>query len=151
MSEITVIETTEPWQRAGVYYVRTEGMVKGFNIPLDVEFEDDGENREYSLLLIDGFPTATCRVKILDAQTGKIERVCVLESQRGKGVGKRLILETERRLKSRNVNKIIIFSRDAAVGFYEKLGYKADWTNTKDGFFKEVHTEKILEDGSYAI
>ncbi|MDR1629517.1 MAG: GNAT family N-acetyltransferase [Oscillospiraceae bacterium] len=144
MPEINVIEVKEPWHRAGVYYVRTEGMVKGFDIPMNVEFADDDDTKEYSLLLIDGFPTATCRVRLLDAQTGKIERVCVLESERGKDIGKRLITETERRLKERGVKKIVIYSRDAVVGFYEKLGYAADWSNTKDGFFKEVYTEKVL-------
>jgi putative glutathione S-transferase len=142
----TVIKVTEEWQRAGVHHVRTEGMVKGFDIPLEIEFADDTPRSDYFLILDDGRPVATCRFKILDPETAKIERVCVVESHRGKDVGKRLIDAAEEWLKERGVKKIVVYSRDAVVGFYEKLGYTADWDHVQQGFFKEVYTEKILAD-----
>ena len=142
MTEIIRIEHGKTWQLAGVYYVRTEGMVKGFNIPLDVEFEDDAPSFKYILLLENSLPVATCRLRILDADTAKIERVCVLEQWRGKDIGKQTIVAAEQWLKETGVRKIIIKSRDAVVGFYEKLGYTADWNNVHQGFFPEVHTEK---------
>jgi GNAT superfamily N-acetyltransferase len=119
-------------------------MVKGFDIPLSLEFENDSPAATYMLLLENGFPAATCRPRFLDKTTAKIERVCVIPDSRGKNLGRRLITDTETWLKSQGIKKIIIASRDAVVGFYEKLGYKADWTQTHDGFFREVHTEKEL-------
>jgi predicted GNAT family N-acyltransferase len=146
MSEVKLetVKVTETWQLAGVYYVRTEGMVKGFNIPLSLEFENDSPDSNYMLLLENGFPAATCRPRILDKTTAKIERVCVLSNSRGKNLGRKLITDTEAWLKQQGIRTVIIASRDAVVGFYEKLGYTADWKQVHEGFFKEVHTEKEL-------
>jgi GNAT superfamily N-acetyltransferase len=142
--KLETVKVTETWQLAGVYYVRTEGMVKGFNIPLSLEFEHDSPDATYMLLLADGFPVAACRPKLLDHSTAKIERVCVIPSVRGKQLGRRLITDTEAWLREQGVKTVIISSRDAVVGFYEKLGYTADWNRVRDEYFRVVHTEKAL-------
>jgi GNAT superfamily N-acetyltransferase len=144
MTEINRIDSGKAWQLAGVYYVRTEGMVKGFGVPIDLEFEDDHFASKYILLSVDGLPVATCRPRILDADTAKIERVCVIESFRGKDFGKQVIQAAEQWLKESGVRRIIIHSRDEVAGFYEKLGYTVDWSRIHQGFFPEVHTEKQI-------
>ena len=56
-----------------------------------------------------------------------------------------LIEGAEEWIREENYKKIIISSRDEAVGFYEKLGYKADYDRVDgSGFFKCIYTEKIL-------
>ena len=47
------IEVKDEWARAGVYYVRTEAMVLGFNLNLEGEFSGDGRDSEY-ILVTDG-------------------------------------------------------------------------------------------------
>ncbi|MDR0722787.1 MAG: GNAT family N-acetyltransferase [Treponema sp.] len=141
---LKTIRVSETWQLAGVYYVRTEGMVKGFHIPLDWEFADDSPSSQYLLLLDRGLPVATCRLRLLTDTTAKIERVCVLESHRDRNIGKRLITDAEAWFRELGIKIVIIASRDAVVGFYEKLGYRADWNQIHQGFFKEVHMEKGL-------
>jgi GNAT superfamily N-acetyltransferase len=80
----------------------------------------------------------------LDEDTAKIERVCVLKQWRGKDFGKQAITAAEQWFKESGIRKIIIKSRDEVVGFYEKLGYAADWKQVHQGFFPEVHTEKQI-------
>jgi GNAT superfamily N-acetyltransferase len=140
------IVATQTWQRAGVYYVRTQAMVKGFQIPLDKEFDEgDTIDTPYILVLDDIYPVATCRLHLLEDKTAKIERVCVLEEYRGKGVGRILIKAAEQHLDELGVKKIIITSRDVAVGFYEALGYTPDYNQTvKSDVFTIVYTEKKL-------
>ncbi|MDR2797228.1 MAG: GNAT family N-acetyltransferase [Treponema sp.] len=141
---LKILRVSETWQLAGVYYVRTEGMVKGFQVPLDWEFADDSPSSQYLLILDRGLPVATCRLRILTDTTAKIERVCVLESHRDRNIGKRLITDAEAWFRERGIKTAIITSRDAVVGFYEKLGYRADWNQIHEGFFKEVYMEKNL-------
>ncbi len=142
---IQTIRAVHTWQHAGVYYVRTEAMVKGFRIPLDGEFDaNDTPATKYTLLLDDVLPIATSRLHLIDNETAKIERVCVLKEYRRKGIGRRLITDTEEWLKELGIKKVIITSRDEAVGFYENLGYTADWNRTEEGIFKIVYTEKTL-------
>ena len=142
---LETIRATETWQHAGVHYVRTEAMVKGFQIPLDKEFDHhDAPGTRYILLMDGVLPVATCRLHLAGDDTAKIERVVVLEQYRGQGVGRRLIEDAEHWLRELGIRKVIITSRDVAVGFYEKLGYTADWNNIEDGIFKTVYTEKIF-------
>lgn len=141
-----IIRATENWQRAAAYNVRIEAMVKGFGIRLNEEFDDhDAEKTNYIVALNDQYPVGTCRLNWLNNKIGKIERVCVLEEYRRKGVGKLVILEAEKWMKENGINKILISSRVEATGFYEKLGYTVDWNTREDnGIFECVNTEKIL-------
>lgn len=53
-----------------------------------------------------------------------IAHCCVDNGYRGKGVGKALMLEAERRVKALGYHSIVLGSVEGAEGFYEKLGYK---------------------------
>lgn len=141
-----VVRATKLWQRAAAYYVRIESMVKGFDIPVDVEFDEhDTENTKYVVVFDGNLPVANCRLFKVDDDTAKIERVSVILAYRKKGVGRMLIEGAEEWIREENYKKIIISSRDEAVGFYEKLGYKADYDRVDgSGFFKCIYTEKIL-------
>lgn len=140
------IRAEKTWQQAGAYYVRVEAMVKGFNIPLNKEFDDhDTPDTKYIVVLENEVPLGTCRIYIVDDITAKIERVAVVEESRQKGVGRLAIAEAENWLKELGIKKVIITSREEAVGFYEKLGYQADWSKRNDnGIFSIVYTEKTL-------
>ena len=60
------IRVKEEWERAGVYYVRTEAMVFGFDLSLQGEFSDDDRNSEYILVVDDkGKPLSTNRLHFL--------------------------------------------------------------------------------------
>ncbi|MHA7964913.1 GNAT family N-acetyltransferase [Paenibacillus sp. CAU 1782] len=140
------MRVTETWQRAAVYYVRINTMVKGMNIPLELEFDQhDGEQANYMLLLDGSEPVAAARLNIIDEKTAKIERVCVAAEYQGKGCGRMLIEATERWAKEFGAEKIIITSQDGAVGFYEKLGYRPDWDiKYEPSFITIVYTDKLI-------
>lgn len=150
-----VVRVTKNWQLAGVYYVRIEAMVRGFGCKLDGEFgPEDKWDTPYILALDDGFPVGTCRIHYTDEGYAKIERVSVLDTYRGKGVGRAVITAAEEWIREQGVTKVVITSRDEAVGFYEALGYQADWEKMKKwneeqkeagtAFFTLVYTEKNL-------
>ncbi|MDF2632199.1 MAG: hypothetical protein K0Q85_795 [Caproiciproducens sp.] len=140
-----VVRVSETWQRAAVYYIRINAFVKGQNIPLNLEFDEgDGEQAKYILLLDNQEPVATARLHIIDDKTVKIERVCVAAEYRKKGVGRQLIEAAEDWAKDFGVKKIIITSQKHAVGFYEAVGYTADYNIQFDSSIPIVYTEKNI-------
>ena len=140
-----VIRATEEWQRAGVHYVRAAAMIREFGVDLAGEFSEDTPSSSYVLVLEGREPVSTCRVRLISKDTGKIERVATVGEYRGKGYGRAAIEEAERWLKEQGAKEIFINSRTAVVGFYESLGYKADWNQvTGSGAFTCVMTEKRL-------
>ena len=140
-----VTRVTEEWQKAGIYYVRTQAMVLGFQMPLEIEFADDKPQDQYVLVSEGNQPISACRIRKVDDTTGKIERVATLEEYRGQHYGTDEILESEKWLKEQGVNKILINSREAVLGFYEKLGYVPDYAQRSgSGTFSCVMTYKDI-------
>lgn len=145
--EVKRVEKQDIAGQAAAFYVRIQAMnVEEFGIPVQYEI-DETEAHEYIVAYDNEHPIATCRLHYLDGETAKIERVVTLKKYRGTGVGRAIITEAENWLRDAGIRKIIITSRDAAVGFYEKLGYTADYDKIKnedDAIFKCVYTEKLL-------
>lgn len=143
------IRVTEDWQRASVYYIRIDEWAREFQTDVSHELDDrDTKDTPYILVLDEkGIPASTCRLRYLDKYTGKIERVCTLKDYRGTGAGTVAIRAAEDWLKENGVQRIMINSRDTAIGFYEKLGYETDWDSLHKpdpNFFGTVNTYKTL-------
>lgn len=141
------VEKNDTAGRAAAYYVRIRAMnADEYDIPVDVEINDT-EDSEYIVTFDGVHPVGTCRLHIVDGDTAKIERVVTLRSVRKTGVGRLTITAAEDWLREKGIKKVIIESRDVAVGFYEKLGYKPDfgkYENKEGALFQLVYTEKNL-------
>ena len=123
--DIQVIRARETWQQAGAYYVRIQGMAKQHGITLRREFDEhDTPDTSYIVLTDGDFPVATCRFYPLGGGSAMIGRVVVLPEYRGAGLGRRTVKEAEKWLSELGFEKAVVESRDVAVAFYEKLGYK---------------------------
>lgn len=138
------IRVKEEWERAGVYYVRTEAMVFGFDLSLQGEFSDDARNSEYILVVDDkGKPLSTNRLHFLPEKGfAKIERVATVRNARGLGAGNLGIEAAEEWIRERGYEKIVITSREEVKGFYEKLGYTARYDMSPDTLEKKVEGEE---------
>lgn len=143
-----VVRATETWQQAGAYYVRIQAMAKQYNITLRQEFDEhDTPDTKYIILLDEEFPVATCRLYEIDKDCATIGRVVVLPEYRKKGLGSIVVKEAESWIRELGYKKIILESRDVAVGFYEKLGYVADVDRVINGeTFSCIYMEKVLEE-----
>lgn len=89
--------------------------------------EMDGRDDQAIHLLAfhEGRPVGTARL-LLQGNTGKIGRVCVLPEARGTGLGRQLILASMDVLRARpGLTHAKLGAQVHAIGFYEKLGFAA--------------------------
>ena len=114
------------WERAGVYYVRTEAMVLGFDLQLQGEFADDATDGRYILVLDDRQkPVSANRLHLMPEKGyAKIERVATVSTARHLGAGRLGIEAAEQWAEELGYHKVVITSREEAVDFYQKLGYR---------------------------
>jgi GNAT superfamily N-acetyltransferase len=143
---IQILRTETLAQRAGVYYVRIQAMARKYHITLEQEFDaHDTPDAKYILLTENDFPVATCRLYPADAETVMLGRVVVLPEYRRRGLGSLAVREAEQWAKALGFRKAVLESREEKVGFYEKLGYRADRSRIIHGeTFTCVHMEKLL-------
>ncbi|NUK28809.1 GNAT family N-acetyltransferase [Parageobacillus sp. VR-IP] len=104
--------------------VRRIVFIEEQRVPEEEEI-DEFEQEAMHFVLYDGEkPVGAGRFRLIDNGLGKIERICVLPSYRGRGAGK-LIMETiEQFAKKQGVPKVKLNAQTHAEPFYQKLGYQ---------------------------
>jgi predicted GNAT family N-acyltransferase len=88
--------------------------------------ELDGRDEEATHFVVyDGDePVGAARLREYDASRAKVERVAVLESRRGEGLGRDLMDAVEAVAESEGYDELLLHAQVPVVGFYERLGYE---------------------------
>ena len=141
-----IIRAEKTAQQAGAYYVRIQAMARKHHITLDQEFDEhDTPDTKYIVLVDDYLPVATCRLYPIDNESIMLGRIVVLPEYRGKGIGRTAVAEAEKWAKELGYKKAVLESREGKEGFYQKMGYVADYSNVIHGeTFTCVHMEKVI-------
>ena len=113
--------------------VRMEVFVKEQQVPRDLEVDEldaSWEACKHFLLLDDSKPVAAGRYRLYDEQTAKLQRIAVLSTYRGHGLGRQLIELMEKEISEHNISAIILDAQLSAETFYRKLGYVTESEET---------------------
>ncbi|MCM3586184.1 GNAT family N-acetyltransferase [Mesobacillus maritimus] len=105
------------------FQVRKKVFVDEQNVPMEEEIDQYEETSTHFVLYHQREPVATGRFRILDG-VGKVERICVLSTQRGTGAGKAIMEKIEQYAKSKGVGALKLNAQTHAIPFYSKLGYE---------------------------
>ncbi|GIO22521.1 GNAT family N-acetyltransferase [Oceanobacillus sp. J11TS1] len=107
-----------------VYQIRTEVFVQEQKVPPKEELDEFDKTATHFIAYDGELPVAAGRLRFTQGGYGKLERICVLKSQRGKSIGKQLMLKMEEEIKKQHFNKAKLNAQIQAVDFYQKLGYE---------------------------
>ncbi|GLS85911.1 acetyltransferase [Cypionkella aquatica] len=89
------------------------------------EVDDLDDVALHLLALLDGVPVGSARL-LVQGNTGKIGRVCVLASARGSGIGAALIRAAVQRFRAMpGMTQAKLGAQVHALGFYKALGFQA--------------------------
>ena len=89
------------------------------------EVDDKDRDAIHLLATVAGRPVGTARL-LIDGDTGKIGRVCVLRDQRGTGLGAALIRAAVAEFRGMSgIGRAKLGAQTHALGFYERLGFVA--------------------------
>lgn len=141
-----IIRAEKTAQQAGAYYVRIQTMARKHHISLEQEFDEHDTPETKYIVLVDNYlPVATCRLYPIDNESIMLGRIVVLPEYRGKGLGRTAVEEAEKWAKEQGYKKAVLESREGKEGFYQKMGYVADYSNVVHGeTFTCVHMEKKI-------
>jgi len=89
-----------------------------------LEFDGLDESAEHLLAYLDNQPVGTTRIRYLDHQTAKIERLAVLSTARGQGIGKKLMEKALDVLAQKDIQKVMIHAQEYVKDLYYKLGFE---------------------------
>jgi len=112
-------------------------LEQGIDSNLDFDGEDD--NADHVIVYLDDKPIGTARIRYIEKDIAKIERVAVLANFRDRKIGAKIMEFISDYLIKKGLKEITLDSQMQVKGFYEKLGYQQ-----KGGLFEEVGIQHIV-------
>ena len=107
-----------------VQVIRRIVFIEGQNVPAALEVDGLDAEALHLLLCLDEQPIGTARI-LISGDTGKIARVAVLADHRLRGFGMAIMQKALDVLRAKGVAKAKLGAQTHAIGFYERLGFKA--------------------------
>ncbi|MFI6433899.1 GNAT family N-acetyltransferase [Streptomyces sp. NPDC050759] len=125
----------DPADREACFTVRKEVFVGEQGVPEDLEYDAyDAVAVHVLAVREDGVPLGTGRLLYGTAAAGKtggdltvgsLGRLAVTQAARGLGVGAALVRAVEDAARARGLVAVDLHAQTHALGFYERLGYRA--------------------------
>lgn len=114
---------------------------------IDPAIEADGRDGEalHMLATCAGEPAGTARLRLLDGYA-KAERVAVLGTFRGRGVGEALMAGLERLAQAHGAPVLRLHAQESVIPFYRKLGYVDDGPPFVEASIPHLPMRKELSD-----
>lgn len=120
---VSVQKTSSPEDLERCLNIRHLVFVIGQKVPVDEDVDGKDALCDHYLLEVFDTPVATARVRYINP-CAKIERVAVLDSYQGQGLGMHLMQHILSELKTRpEIKKAQLGAQTQAIAFYEKLGF----------------------------
>lgn len=119
--EVKVV--TNEKELADAYDVRKKVFVDEQKVPLEEEIDQYEESADHFIAYQNGEAAGAGRFRVVDG-LGKVERICVLSSQRGTGAGKAIMQKIEEHAKSQSIVAMKLNAQTHAIPFYSSLGYE---------------------------
>lgn len=125
-----------------VFAIRTKVFVEEQHVPAELELDEYEQEAIHFLASVDGKPAGVARMRWIDALTAKAERVAVLKSFRGTGVGRELMIALEKHARAEHAASIQLHAQLTAQPFYERLGYQAYGDTFLDAGIEHIAMKK---------
>lgn len=121
MMDIKIVESKE--EREQAYHVRAAVFVEEQHVPPEEELDQYDAEAIHFIGYVGDKPVAASRLRYAESY-GKLERICVVASERGKSYGKMVMQQMEAEIRNNGFSKAKLNAQTHAKAFYERIGYK---------------------------
>lgn len=120
--KVVIVKTDKELEDA--FYVRQTVFVKEQNVPMEEELDAYEEDSVHFVLYDDDKkPIGAGRYRTFD-EYGKVERICILSTNRKGGAGKAVMNKIEEYALKNGAPALKLNAQTQAIPFYSKLGYE---------------------------
>ena len=107
------------------YQLRKTVFMDEQGVSEEEEFDGLDDQCEHLLARIGDRAVGTLRIRRIDGDIAKIERVVVLKNDRGRQVGAKLVKAALQRVRELGLRTVKLHAQTQATSFYAKLGFVA--------------------------
>ena len=103
--------------------IRTKVFQQEQGVSAELEFDGLDAIATHFLAYVEGLAVGTARIREIDADTAKIERLAVLSGYRKQGIGKRLMESALSTIAHQNKSIAIVHAQAYIAQLYQQLGF----------------------------
>lgn len=118
------VEITDSEDPGDALDVRRAVFVEEQDVSEAVEFDEKDDEARHFVARKGPGAVGTARVRLLDQETARVERVAVLPEHRGSGVGNRLMEAAHQYARGENRSRVVVHAQVRVEEFYESLDYE---------------------------
>ena len=108
---------------AAIKHIRTQVFQKEQKVSPELEFDGLDADAIQFLAYLNGKAVATARIREIDADTVKIERLAVLPEYRKQGIGKQL-MKSALSVSRLDKSQVIVHAQEYIASLYQQLGFE---------------------------
>jgi predicted GNAT family N-acyltransferase len=131
--------------REDAYEVRFAVFVEEQGVDPDIEIDEHEDDAVHFVAYTDDDPVGAARLREPEAGVGKVERLAVLKSHRGNGLGEALMDAVEREARDRGLTTLTLHGQLRVAEFYEYLGYERVSEEFMEAGIPHVEMTKSLD------
>jgi predicted GNAT family N-acyltransferase len=149
MNQVYQIHTVQSEkEKADALAVRRLVFVEEQQVPEELEIDEHDEQDSATVHFVayaGDKPVGASRLRPYAPGVGKVERVAVLGSERGTGLGRQIMLAMEETARQQGFTKLKLNAQTHAQRFYEKLGYTPVGDVFDEAGIEHIAMEKTLQ------
>ncbi len=141
---ISIKEVATAEELAQAQRIRAQVLEAEQGFPHEVNIDGLDPSAIHVLVLDDKVPVATARLTVSAEGEGKIARIAVLPSHRGRGLGKRLIRQLESVARRSRLRSLYVEPHAHLEPFFRRLGYEKVPCSVTPGGYDLIRMMKRL-------
>lgn len=144
MSNLIVRTAELPQELAAIQAIRRSVFQVEQGVEPELDFDGRDEISEQIIAYLDNQPIGTVRIRYLDNQTAKVERLAVLSTGRGQGIGKNIMEKALDVATKNNIKEVVIHAQEYVKRFYQQLGFQVEGESFEEAGILHVVMRKRI-------
>ena len=124
MNQLSIKTLVYPEAFVEIQAIRRSVFQEEQGVDPALEFDGLDATATHLLAYLDEQPVGTARIRYLEQQTAKIERLAVLSTARGLGIGKKLMVKALDVAQENNTQDIVVNAQEYVKDLYQQLGFE---------------------------
>ena len=140
-----VIKTAElPQEMLAIQSIRQAVFQAEQGVEPELDFDGKDETSEQIIAYLDSKAIGTARIRYLDERTAKIERLAVLPTVRGLGIGQQIMEKALEIAAENNIQEVVIHAQQYIIRLHQKLGFEPEGEIFEEAGIPHVKMSKKL-------
>lgn len=144
MGNIIIKIAELPQELPAIEEIRCLVFQKEQGVTPELDFDGQDEVADQIIAYVNNEAVGTARIRYLDEKTAKIERLAVLSTARGQGIGKKITEKALEVIAQRNREEALIHAQEYIMGLYQQLGFQQEGEKFEEAGISHVKMRKKL-------